>query len=143
MAIEEMSKVCASHGVIVQTHIALCCWPFSPLVRKNRKENISPISCPVKKWGFRTYRTQCGNRCVHAADQSVDKGDHWLLNGTKVFISGGGIADVYVIMAMTDKSKGTKGISAFIVEKGTPGFSRGKKENKMGIRGSVTAETHL
>ena len=69
-----------------------------------------------------------------------DKGDHWLLNGSKIFISGGGIADVYVVMAMTDKSKGNKGISAFIVEKGMPGFSRGKKENKMGIRGSIAAE---
>jgi butyryl-CoA dehydrogenase len=67
-------------------------------------------------------------------------GDHWLLNGTKVFISGGGIADVYVIMAMTDKTKGTKGISSFIVEKGTPGFTIGKKENKMGIRASLAAE---
>ena len=62
------------------------------------------------------------------------------MNGTKVFISGGGIADIYIIMAMTDKSKGTKGISAFIVEKGMPGFRRGKKENKMGIRASTAAE---
>ena len=69
-----------------------------------------------------------------------DCGDHWLLNGSKIFISGGGIAEVYVVMAMTDKSKGNKGISAFIVEKGMPGFSRGKKENKMGIRGSIAAE---
>ena len=69
-----------------------------------------------------------------------DGGDCWILNGSKIFISGGGIADVYVIMAMTDKSKGNKGISSFIVEKGTPGFTRGKKENKMGIRGSIAAE---
>ena len=66
--------------------------------------------------------------------------DEYILNGSKIFISGGGIADIYVIMAMTDKTKGNKGISSFIVEKGTPGFSRGKKENKMGIRGSIAAE---
>ena len=67
-------------------------------------------------------------------------GDHWLLNGSKIFISGGGIAEVYVIFAMTDKSKGNRGISAFIVEKGTPGFYSPKHENKMGIRGSIAAE---
>lgn len=67
-------------------------------------------------------------------------GDEWELDGSKIFISGGGIADVYIIMAMTDKSKGTKGISAFIVEKGTPGFTAPKHENKMGIRGSIAAE---
>jgi butyryl-CoA dehydrogenase len=69
-----------------------------------------------------------------------DKGDHWSLNGSKIFISGGGIAEVYIIMAMTDKSQGTRGISSFIVEKGFQGFSVGKKENKMGIRASVAAE---
>ena len=67
-------------------------------------------------------------------------GDHWLINGTKIFITNAGPADIYVIFAMTDKEKGNRGISAFILEKGTPGFSIGKHEEKMGIRGSVTAE---
>ena len=71
---------------------------------------------------------------------AVDAGDKWILNGSKIFITNAGYANVYIVMAMTDKSLGTKGISAFIVEKGMPGFSIGKKEKKLGIRGSATCE---
>lgn len=141
MAIEELSKVCASHGVIVQTHNALCCWPIFTYGTEEQKRKYLPDLLSGKKLGaFGLTEPNAGTDAAMQQTKAEDKGDHWLLNGTKVFISGGGIAEVYVIMAMTDKSKGTKGISAFIVEKGMPGFSRGKKENKMGIRGSIAAE---
>lgn len=141
MAVEELSKVCASHGVIVQTHNALCCWPIYTYGTEEQKQKYLPELLSGKKLGaFGLTEPNAGTDAAMQQTKAEDKGDHWLLNGSKVFISGGGIAEVYVIMAMTDKSKGTKGISAFIVEKGMPGFSRGKKENKMGIRGSIAAE---
>jgi butyryl-CoA dehydrogenase len=141
MAVEELSKVCASHGVIVQTHNALCCWPIFTYGTEEQKRKYLPDLLSGRKLGaFGLTEPNAGTDAAMQQTRAEDKGDHWLLNGSKVFISGGGIAEVYVIMAMTDKSKGTKGISAFIVEKGMPGFSRGKKENKMGIRGSIAAE---
>ncbi|MDR3225192.1 MAG: acyl-CoA dehydrogenase [Clostridiales Family XIII bacterium] len=141
MAIEEMSKVCGSTGVIVQTHCALCCWPIFTYGTPEQKSKYLPDLLTGKKVGaFGLTEPNAGTDAAMQQTKAVDKGDHWLINGTKVFISGGGIADVYVVMAMTDKSKGTKGISAFIIEKGMPGFSIGKKENKMGIRGSIAAE---
>ncbi len=141
MAIEELSKVCASHGVIVQTHNALCCWPIFTYGTEEQKRKYLPDLLSGRKLGaFGLTEPNAGTDAAMQQTKAEDKGDHWLLNGSKVFISGGGIAEVYIIMAMTDKSKGTKGISAFIVEKGMPGFFRGKKENKMGIRGSTAAE---
>ncbi len=141
MAIEELSKVCGSHGVIVQTHNALCCWPIFTYGTKEQKQKYLPKLLSGEHLGaFGLTEPNAGTDAAMQQTTAVDMGDHWLLNGSKVFISGGGIADVYVIMAMTDKSIGTKGISAFIVEKGMPGFSRGKKENKMGIRASIAAE---
>lgn len=141
MAIEELSKVCGSHGVIVQTHNALCCWPIFTYGTEEQKRKYLPKLLSGEHLGaFGLTEPNAGTDAAMQQTKAVDMGDHWLLNGTKIFISGGGIADVYVIMAMTDKTKGTKGISAFIVEKGTPGFSRGKKENKMGIRASTAAE---
>lgn len=141
MAIEELSKVDGSHGVIVQTHNALCCWPIFTYGTEEQKRKYLPKLLSGEHLGaFGLTEPNAGTDAAMQQTKAVDMGDYWLLNGTKVFISGGGIADVYVIMAMTDKSKGTRGISAFIVEKGTPGFSRGQKENKMGIRASTAAE---
>jgi len=141
MAIEELSKVCGSHGVIVQTHNALCCWPIFTYGTEEQKKKYLPELLAGKHLGaFGLTEPNAGTDAAMQQTKAQDMGDHWLINGSKVFISGGGIADIYVIMAMTDKSQGTKGISAFIVEKGTPGFSRGKKENKMGIRASTAAE---
>jgi butyryl-CoA dehydrogenase len=141
MAIEEVSKVDASHGVIIQTHNALCCWPIFTYGTEEQKQKYLPDLLSGKKLGaFGLTEPNAGTDAAGTQTKAVDMGDHWVLNGSKIFISGGGVADVYVIMAMTDKSKGTKGISAFIVEKGTPGFSFPKHENKMGIRGSLAAE---
>jgi butyryl-CoA dehydrogenase len=141
MAIEELSKVSGSHGVIVQTHNALCCWPIFTYGTEAQKQQFLPKLTSGEYLGaFGLTEPSAGTDASGIKTTAEDKGDHWLLNGTKIFISGGGLADVYVIMAMTDKSQGTRGISAFIVEKGMPGFTRGKKENKMGIRASIAAE---
>lgn len=141
MTIEEMSKVCGATGVIIQTHVALCSWPIFTYGTEEQKQKYLPDLLSGKKLGaFGLTEPNAGSDAAGIQTIAEDKGDHWLINGSKIFISGGGIADVYVILAMTDKSKGTKGISAFILEKGMPGFSAPKKENKMGIRGSIAAE---
>lgn len=141
MAVEEISKICPSHGVIVQTHNALCCWPIFTYGTEEQKRKYLPSLLSGEKIGaFGLTEPNAGTDAAMQQTIAEDKGDHYVLNGSKVFISGGGIADVYVIMAMTDQSKGTKGISAFIVEKGTPGFYKGRTEDKMGIRGSIVSE---
>lgn len=141
MAVEEISKICPSHGVIVQTHNALCCWPIFTYGTEEQKRKYLPSLLKGEKIGaFGLTEPNAGTDAAMQQTIAEDKGAHYLLNGSKMFISGGGIADVYVIMAMTDQSKGTKGISAFIVEKGMPGFYKGKTEEKMGIRGSIVSE---
>lgn len=141
MAVEEISKICPSHGVIVQTHNALCCWPIFTYGTEEQKQKYLPKLLSGEHIGaFGLTEPNAGTDAAMQQTIAEDKGDHWLLNGSKVFISGGGIADIYVVMAMTDQSKGTKGISAFIVEKGMPGFYKGKTENKMGIKGSIVSE---
>ena len=118
MAVEELSRVCATTGVVLSAHTSLC---IAPIMENGTEEQ----------------------KMKYAAMQqttAVDAGDHWVLNGSKIFITNASYANVFIVMAMTDKSLGTKGISAFIVEKGMPGFSIGKKELKMGIRGSATCE---
>lgn len=141
MAIEELSKVCGSTGVIIQTHCALCAWPIMTYGTEEQKQKYLPDLLSGKKIGaFGLTEPGAGSDAAGIQTVAIDKGDHWLLNGSKIFISNAGAAEVYVILAMTDKSKGTRGISAFIVEKGMEGFSFPKKENKMGIRGSVAME---
>ena len=141
MAIEEISKVDASHGVIIQTHNALCCWPIFTFGTEDQKRKYLPSLLSGEKLGaFGLTEPNAGTDAAGVETRAYLDGDEWVLNGSKIFISGGGIAEVYVIFAMTDKSKGTKGISAFIVEKGDKGFTQPKHENKMGIRGSLAAE---
>lgn len=141
MAIEEISKACGSTGVIIQTHCALCAWPIYTYGTEEQKQRYLPALLAGEKIGaFGLTEPNAGTDAAGIQTKAVDKGDYWLLNGSKIFISNGGFADTYIIMAMTDKTNGTKGISAFIVEKGMEGFSIPKKENKMGIRGSVTCE---
>ena len=141
MAVEEISKADASHGIIVQTHNGLCCWPIFTYGTDEQKKKYLPALLSGEKLGaFALTEPNAGTDAALQQTTAKDMEDHWLLNGSKVFISGGGIAEVYVVMAMTDKSLGTRGISAFIVEKDFPGFSIGKKENKMGIRGSNACE---
>jgi butyryl-CoA dehydrogenase len=141
MAVEEISKGCGSTGVIIQTHCALCAWPIFTYGTEAQKKKYLPDLLSGEKIGaFGLTEPNAGSDAAGLQTRAVDKGDHWLLNGSKIFISNGGVADTFVILAMTDKSKGTKGISAFILERGMEGFSIPKKEHKMGINASVTTE---
>ena len=141
IAIEEISKVCGATGVIIQTHCALCSWPIWQYGTEAQKKKYLPDLLSGRKLGaFGLTEPNAGSDAAGIETTAVDMGDHYLINGSKIFISGGGLADVYVVMAMTDKEKGTRGISAFILQKGMKGFTSPKKAVKMGIRGSIAAE---
>lgn len=141
IAIEELAKVCGATGVIVQTHCALCTWPILTYGTEEQKKKYLPELTSGRKLGaFGLTEQNAGSDAAGILTTAVDCGDHYLLNGSKIFISGGGLAEIYVIMAMTDPSKGTKGITAFILEKGMEGFTFPKNFRKMGIRGSIAAE---
>lgn len=141
ICVEELSRVCATTGVIVSAHTSLCCDPIAKYGTAAQKETYLPSLLSGRKIGaFGLTEPGAGTDASGQQTKAVLDNDRYILNGTKIFITNGGKAEVYIIFAMTDKSKGTKGISAFIVEKGFPGFSIGKKELKMGIRGSSTTE---
>ena len=140
-ACEELAKHCATTSVMVSAHSSLCCWPISEYGTDEQKKKYLPALCSGEKLGaFGLTEPGAGTDAAMQKTVAEDKGDHWLLNGSKIFITNAGFADIFVVMAMTDKSQGTKGISAFIVEKGMPGFKIGSHEKKMGIRGSSTTE---
>ncbi len=141
MCVEELSKVCGTTGVIVSAHTSLCVMPIYKFGTEEQKKKYLPDLCSGKKIGaFGLTEPGAGTDAAGQQTKAVLEGDHYVLNGSKIFITNGGVADVFVIFAMTDKSLGTKGISAFIVEKDFPGFSIGTLEKKMGIRASSTAE---
>mgnify|MGYP000918036944 CR=1 FL=1 len=140
-AVEEISKYCATTGTMFSAHSSLCTWPIFAFGTDEQKKKYLPGLCSGEKLGaFALTEPGAGTDSAMQRTVAVDKGDHWLLNGNKVFITNSGYASVYVVFAMTDKSKGTHGISAFIVEKDMPGFRVGNPEKKMGIRGSHTCE---
>ena len=140
-AVEEISKVCASTGVALSAHTSLCTWPIYQFGTDEQKKKYLADLCSGRKLGaFGLTEPSAGTDAAMQKTVAEDKGDHWLLNGSKCFITNAGEASIYVIFAMTDKSQGNRGISAFIVESDFPGFSVGKHEEKMGIRGSATAE---
>lgn len=141
LCIEELSKVCGTTGVIVSAHTSLCCDPIKNFGTPEQKEKyLRPLVTGKKLGAFGLTEPNAGTDASGQQTKAVLDGDEYILNGSKIFITNGKEADIYIIFAMTDKSKGTKGISAFIVEKGTPGFTFGTKEKKMGIRGSATYE---
>ena len=141
MAVEEISKACASTGVTISAHTSLCCWPIEHFGTQEQKEKYLPDLATGDKLGaFGLTEPNAGTDAAMQRTTAEDKGDHWLLNGSKIFITNGEVADTYVVFAMTDKAAGNKGISAFIIEKGWEGFSFGSHEKKMGIRGSSTCE---
>ena len=141
LAVEEVSKACASTGVTISAHTSLCCWPIEAFGTEEQKQKYLPDLASGEKLGaFGLTEPGAGSDAAGQRTVAEDKGDHYLLNGSKIFITNGEVADVYVVFAMTNKELGNKGISAFIVEKGTPGFTFGVKEKKMGIRGSSTYE---
>ena len=145
ITVEELSRVCASTGVICSAHTSLCCWPIFNWGNEEQKqkalEEAKKSLLSGKKLGaFGLTEPNAGTDASGQQTRAELVGDKWILNGAKVFITNGGYADVFVVMAMTDKKKGNHGISAFIVEKGDPGFSIGKTEDKMGICASSTTE---
>lgn len=141
LAVEELSKVCATTGVIVSAHTSLGSDPIKKFGTPEQKEKfLRPLVSGEKLGAFALTEPNAGTDASGQQTKAVLDGDEYVLNGSKIFITNGKEADIYIVFAMTDKSKGTKGISAFIVEKGTPGFTFGTKEKKMGIRGSSTYE---
>lgn len=141
ITVEELSRVCASTGVICSAHTSLCCWPIFNWGTEEQKKKYLPDLLSGKKLGaFGLTEPNAGTDAAGQQTRAVKDGDHYILNGAKVFITNGGYAETFVVMAMTDKSKGTKGISAFIVEKSDEGFSIGKTEDKLGICASSTTE---
>lgn len=141
IAIEELSKQCASTGDIVATHNGLCCGPIIQHGTEEQKQKYLRMLTEGHKVGaFALTEPNAGSDASKGCTTAVLEGDHYVLNGSKIFITNGYVADVMVVFAMTDQSKGTKGISAFIVESSFPGYSVGKHEEKLGLHGSPTAE---
>ena len=141
LAVEELSKKCDTTGVVLSAHTSLGTWPIEHFGTEEQKNKYLPDLCTGKKLAaFGLTEPNAGTDAAGQQTTAVKDGDDYILNGTKIFITNAGEADVYVIFAMTDKTKGTHGISAFIVEKGMPGFTVGQHEKKLGIRGSATSE---
>ncbi|MDO4977552.1 MAG: acyl-CoA dehydrogenase [Eubacteriales bacterium] len=140
-ACEKLAEYCATSSVMLSAHESLCCWPiFKYGTEEQKQKYLAPLCAGEKLGAFGLTEPGAGTDAAMQKTVAEDKGDHWLINGSKIFITNAAFADVFVIFAMTDKSLGNKGISAFIIEKGTPGFSVGAHEKKMGIRGSSTCE---
>jgi alkylation response protein AidB-like acyl-CoA dehydrogenase len=140
-AIEELSAVDGSIGIIVAAHNSLCSnHIFLAGNEEQRRKYIPKLASGewLGAWGL--TEPNSGSDAAGAKTTAVRKGDKWVLNGNKTFITNGHYADVAVVIAVTDKTQGTHGLSAFVVEKGTPGFRPGKKENKLGLRASDTSE---
>lgn len=141
MAVEELSAACATTGVIVSAHTSLCAVPLLEYGNEEQKQKYLPKIASGQWLGaFGLTEPNAGTDASSQQTVAVESGDNYILNGTKIFITNSGHADLYIILAMTDKSQGTRGITAFIVEKTFPGFSVGTKEKKLGIRGSATCE---
>ncbi|MGI6719154.1 MAG: acyl-CoA dehydrogenase [Bacteroidales bacterium] len=141
MAVEEISRACATTGVVLSAHTSLCIAPILEFGTEEQKKKYIPKLASGEWLGaFGLTEPNAGTDASAQQTMAVEDGENYILNGNKIFITNAEYAHVYVIFAMTDKSQGTRGISAFIVEKSFPGFSIGKKEKKLGIRGSATCE---
>ena len=146
MCVEELSKVCATTGVIVSAHTSLCIDPIMTYGTEEQKQKyVKPLATGEKLGAFALTEPGAGTDAQGAQTKAVLDGDEWVLNGSKCFITNGKVADVYIVIAITSVTEDKRGrkkknFSAFIVEKGAPGFSFGTKEKKMGIRGSSTYE---
>jgi butyryl-CoA dehydrogenase len=141
LAVEELSKVDDGVGVTLSASVSLCAWPIYAYGTEEQKEkHLRPILEGTHMGAFGLTEPNAGTDAAAQQTVAVLTDDHYVLNGSKIFITNAGEAETYVVFAMTDKSKGLKGISAFILEKGMPGFTFGKKEHKMGIHSSITME---
>ena len=141
MAVEALSKVCGTTGVVLSAHSSLCAAPIYEFgTEEQKRKYLVPLAKGEKLGAFGLTEPNAGTDASGQQTTAEPREGFYLLNGSKIFITNAGYADLYIVFAMTDRSKGTRGISAFIVEKGMKGFSIGKKEEKMGIRGSSTCE---
>ena len=141
MAIEELAKACGTTATIVAAHTSLCCNPIHDWGTEEQKMKYLPDLLAGRKIGaFGLTEPGAGSDASRQQTTAVLEGDHYVLNGSKCFITNASEADVFIVLAMTDPKAGNHGISAFIVERGFPGFSVGKHEKKMGIRGSATCD---
>ncbi|MBN1989723.1 MAG: acyl-CoA dehydrogenase [Bacteroidales bacterium] len=141
IAVEELSAACATTGVVVSAHTSLCVAPILEHGTEEQKQKYLPKLASGEWIGaFGLTEPNAGTDASAQQTTAVPDGDNYIINGSKIFITNAEYAHVYIVFAMTDKSQGVKGITAFIIEKGTPGFTFGKKEKKLGIRGSATSE---
>jgi len=141
IAVEEISRVCGSTGIGLSVHVSLCAWPiFKYGTEEQKQKYLRPLAEGTKLGAFGLTEPNAGTDAAAGSTIAVKDGDSYIINGSKVFNTNGGEAEIEVIFAATDKAAGLKGLSAFIVEKDTPGFRFGKKEVKMGIRSSVQRE---
>src|SRR5690625_1237213 len=141
IAVEELSRVCASTGVTLSAHISLASWPIFTYGTEEQKQNFLKRLATGKSLGAYALSEPGAGSDVASMRMTAKKdGDDYVLNGNKVWITNGEVADIYVVFAKTDEDAKHRGISAFIVEKGTEGFTFGKKEKKLGIRSSPTTE---
>ena len=143
MCVEEMSKVCGTTGVIISAHTSLCCAPIFENGTEEQKMKYLPDLLSGRKLGaFGLTEPNAGTDASGQQTTAVldESGENYILNGSKCFITNGNVAETFVVFAMTNPKLGNKGITAFIVEKSFPGFSTGKHEKKMGIRGSSTCD---
>ncbi|HPX05697.1 MAG TPA: acyl-CoA dehydrogenase family protein, partial [Tenuifilaceae bacterium] len=141
IAVEELSAACATTGVVVSAHTSLCVAPILEHGTEEQKQKYLP-KLATGEWigAFGLTEPNAGTDASAQQTTAVLDGDNYIINGSKIFITNAEYAHVYIVFAMTDKSQGVKGITAFIIEKGTSGFTFGKKEKKLGIRGSATSE---
>lgn len=139
IAMEELSKIDASASVVVSVNNSLVCWGLDTYGTPEQKEKyLNPLTTGEKIGAFCLSEPEAGSDATSQRTTAIDKGDHYVINGTKNWITNGNSADIYLVIAHTDKEKKHRGINAFIVEKGMKGFEVGPKEDKMGIRGSDT-----
>ena len=144
IVLEELSRIDPSIGLTVAAHVSLCSnHIYLAGTEEQKKKYLTPLASGEKIGAWGLTEPGAGSDAAGTKTTAVLKGDEWILNGTKQFITNGSVGDIAIIMASTTKEKRAKGISAFIVEKGTPGFHPGKKEDKMGLRATDTCELIL
>ncbi|AMB91375.1 MULTISPECIES: acyl-CoA dehydrogenase [Bacillus] len=141
IAVEELSRVCASTGVTLSAHTSLASWPIYTFGTDEQKETyLKPLATGQKIGAYALTESGSGSDAGGMKTTAVKAGNEYVLNGAKIFITNGGIADYYIVFAVTDQDASSRNTTAFIVEKETQGFSIGKKESKLGIRSSPTTE---
>ncbi len=141
LAVEELSRVDASIGVTLSAHVSLASWPIYKFGTEEQKQKfLRPLAEGKKMGAYCLTEPGSGSDSAGMRTTAVKDGDHYILNGSKIFITNAGEAEIYIVFAVTDPTLKHKGVTAFIVEKGMPGFTMGKKEKKLGIRSSTTLE---